>query len=147
MYNHKHAISFHYFFVFLGLFPRNGSGNKESACNAGYPVWLLGQEDPLEKGMATHSSILSWRIPWTQEPGSLQSMGSQRLRQDWATEQKQQKYWGGYPSPWTEGPGGLQSMGSQRLRHNWSDWHFTIKPKILDLGFQEKMYLCSMSFV
>ena len=40
----------------------------------------LGQEDPLEKGMATHSSILAWRIPWTEEPGGLQSMGSQRIR-------------------------------------------------------------------
>ena len=38
----------------------------------------LGQEDPLEKGMATHSSILAWRIPWTEEPGGLQSMGLQR---------------------------------------------------------------------
>ena len=37
----------------------------------------LGQEDPLEKGMATHSNILAWRIPWTEEPGGLQSMGSQ----------------------------------------------------------------------
>ena len=36
-------------------------------------VWSLGQEDPLEKGMATHSSILAWRIPWTEEPGGLQS--------------------------------------------------------------------------
>ena len=40
----------------------------------------LGQEDPLEKGMTTHSSILSWRIPWTEEPGGLQSMGSKRVR-------------------------------------------------------------------
>ena len=40
-------------------------------------VWSMGQEDPLEKGMATHSTILSWRIPWTEEPGGLQSMGSQ----------------------------------------------------------------------
>ena len=40
-------------------------------------VQSLGQEDPLEKGMATHSSILAWRIPWTEEPGGLQSMGSQ----------------------------------------------------------------------
>ena len=39
----------------------------------------LGQEDPLEKGMATHSSILAWRLPWTKEPGSLPSMGSQRV--------------------------------------------------------------------
>ena len=40
----------------------------------------LGQEDPLEEGMATHSSILAWRIPWTEEPGGLQSMGSQKSR-------------------------------------------------------------------
>ena len=42
-------------------------------------VGPLGQEDPLEKGMATHSSIFAWRIPWTEEPGGLQSMGSQEL--------------------------------------------------------------------
>ena len=42
------------------------------------PVGFLGQEDPLEKDMATHSSILAWRIPWTEEPGRLQSMGSQK---------------------------------------------------------------------
>ena len=43
-------------------------------------VRSLGQEDPLEKEMATHSSILAWEIPWTEEPGGLQSMGSQRVR-------------------------------------------------------------------
>ena len=42
----------------------------------------LGWEDPLEKGMATHSSILAWKIPWTEEPGGLQSMGSQRVGHD-----------------------------------------------------------------
>ena len=42
----------------------------------------LGQEGPLEKEMATHSSSLAWRIPWTEEPGGLQSMGSKRLRND-----------------------------------------------------------------
>ena len=42
-------------------------------------VRFLGWEDPLEKGMATHSSILAWRIPWTEEPGGLQSTGSQRV--------------------------------------------------------------------
>ena len=47
-------------------------------------TWIrsLGQEDPLEKEMATHSSILAWRILWTEEPGGLQSMGLQRVRQD-----------------------------------------------------------------
>ena len=47
-------------------------------------TWVrsLGQEDPLEKEMATHSSILAWRIPWSKEPGGLQSMGSQRVGHD-----------------------------------------------------------------
>ena len=45
-------------------------------------VLSLGQEDPLEKEMATQSSILAWRIPWTEEPGGLQSMGSQRVGHD-----------------------------------------------------------------
>ena len=48
-------------------------------------VWSLGKEDPLEKGMATHSSILAWRTPCTEEPGRLQSMGSQRAGHDWTT--------------------------------------------------------------
>ena len=45
-------------------------------------VQSLSQEDPLEKGMATHSSILAWSIPWTEEPGRLQSIGSQRVGHD-----------------------------------------------------------------
>ena len=45
-------------------------------------VQSLGQEDPLEKGMTTHSRILAWRIPWTEETGGLQSMGSQRVGHD-----------------------------------------------------------------
>ena len=45
-------------------------------------IQSLDWENPLEKGMATHSSILTWRIPWTEEPGGLQSMGSQRVRHD-----------------------------------------------------------------
>ena len=48
-------------------------------------VWSPGWEDPLEKEMATHSSILAWKISWTEEPGGLQSMGSQRVGHDWAT--------------------------------------------------------------
>ena len=47
-------------------------------------VRSLGQEDPLEEDMATHSSILAWRIPWTGEPGRLQPMGSQRVGHDWS---------------------------------------------------------------
>ena len=52
-------------------------------------VWSLGQEDPLEKEMATHSSVLAWRISWTEKPGRLQSMGSQRVRHDWVTNTRQ----------------------------------------------------------
>ena len=58
---------------------------EEAACNAGNTGssgLTLGQEDPQEEGMATHSSILAWRIPWTEQPGGLQSMGSQRVRPD-----------------------------------------------------------------
>ena len=55
-------------------------------------VWSLGREDPLEEGMATHSSILAWRIPWTEEPDGLWSMGSQRVRHKWSDLPPTQKY-------------------------------------------------------
>ena len=48
-------------------------------------VWPLGQENPLEKETATHSSVLAWEIPWTEEPGGLWSMGLQRIEHNWAT--------------------------------------------------------------
>ena len=63
----------HLLILFWG-FP-GGSAGKESTCNVGD----LGWEDPLEKEMVTHSSILAWRIPWTEKPGRLQSPGSQRV--------------------------------------------------------------------
>ena len=49
-------------------------------------IWSLGWEDPLQEGLATHSSVLAWRIPWTEEPGGLQSMGLQRVGHNWATK-------------------------------------------------------------
>ena len=52
-------------------------------------VWSLGWKDPLEKEMVTHSRILAWKISWTEEPGGLQSMGSQRVRHNWVTKTKQ----------------------------------------------------------
>ena len=56
-------------------------------------VQSLNREDPLEKEMATHSSILAWETPWTEEPAGLQSLGSQRVGHDWAvTEQGAQRY-------------------------------------------------------
>ena len=64
------------------VFPHSSVG-KESACNAGDQGSISGSEDPLEKEMATHSSTLAWRIPWTEKPGRLQSMGSQELDTTW----------------------------------------------------------------
>ena len=62
-----------------------GSDGQQSACNARDPGSIPCWEDPLEKGMATHSSILAWRIPWTEEPGRLESMGLQRVGHNLAT--------------------------------------------------------------
>ena len=62
-------------------FPR-GSDSKASVYNVGDRVQSLGWEDPLEKEMAIHSSTIAWKIPWTEEPGGLQSTGSQRIGQD-----------------------------------------------------------------
>ena len=63
---------------YLGIFCfPSGSVGKESACNAEDPGSTLGQEDPLEKRMTIHSSILAWRIPWTEESVGLQPMGLQ----------------------------------------------------------------------
>jgi len=58
-----------------------GSDHKDSAYNVGDPGSIPGWKDFLEKGMATYSSILAWRIPWTEEPGGPQSMGSHRQTQ------------------------------------------------------------------
>ena len=55
---------------------------KKSACNTGDTDLILGQKDPLEEVIATHSSIPAWRIPWTEEPGGQQSMRSQRIGQN-----------------------------------------------------------------
>ena len=70
--NHQREVKFYIALVC-------GSAGKESTCNVETWVQSLGWEDPPEKGKATHSSILAWRIPW-----SVQSMGSQRVRYDWA---------------------------------------------------------------
>ena len=77
-------ISFNSLTIYLVIFPvaqtvKNLPAMQETR------VQSLSREDPLEKGMAIHSSILAWRIPRTEEPGRPQSMGLQRVRQDWAT--------------------------------------------------------------
>ena len=73
--------------VFLG-FP-GGLDGKIYACNSGDLGSVPGLEDPLQEGVATHSSILAWRIPWTEEPGGLPSMGSHRVGHDWVTKHAQ----------------------------------------------------------
>ena len=65
--------------IIFGGFP-GGSEGKETACNTREWVSISDWEDPLKKEIATHSSVLDWRIPWSEEPGGLQSMGSQRIR-------------------------------------------------------------------
>ena len=68
----------------------DGSVVKNLLAVQGTKVQSLGREDPLEKEMAIHASILAWRIPWTEEPGGLQSTRSQRVRYNLATRQQQQ---------------------------------------------------------
>ena len=67
----------------MGL-PGDSAGKNTLAMQESQETWVrsLGQEDPLEKGMATHSSILAWRIPWTEKPSGLQSMRSQTAGHD-----------------------------------------------------------------
>ena len=72
------SFSFSYYFIYDEGFPGD-SDDKESFCNAGDLGSIPVQEDPLEKEMVTHTSILAWGIPWTEEPSGLQSMGSQRV--------------------------------------------------------------------
>ena len=76
------------YLIFLSFFFKLGYSGKEPACQ---PKRLKrcrfhpqGQEDPLEEGMATHYSILAWRIPWTEEPGGLQSKELQRIGHNWS---------------------------------------------------------------
>ena len=83
LYTLKFPTAYYDLLMFL-CFP-SGSNGKESSYMWDTQVRSLGQEDPLEKGMSTHSSILVWRIPWTEEPGGPQSMGLQRVGHDWVT--------------------------------------------------------------
>ena len=76
-------------FAFPWGFP-DGTSGKNLPANVGNIrdpwVWSLGWEDPMNEGMATHSSILAWRIPWIEEPGGIRSIGSQRVGYDWVTK-------------------------------------------------------------
>ena len=85
--------------------------DKKSTCQCRKPQKIpLGQEDPLEKEIATHSRILAWVIPWTEEPRELQSVGLQRVRHDLATKQQQEQIM-------TLNPGSRQ-VGTTRKTHS-----------------------------
>ena len=101
----------------------------------------------LEKDMATHSSALAWRIPWTEGPGGLRSMGSRGVGHDWATSlsfftltfhfHALEQEMATHPSvlawriPGTGEPGGLPSIGSHRVGHDWSNLVVVVNPKVL----------------
>ena len=93
-----------------------GSDGKESACSAGDLGLIPEFGRSPEKGMATHSSILAWTIPWTEEPGGLPSTGSQRVRQDQATDTLTRTY-GGLPW-WLSG----KESACQCSRHEFDLW-------------------------
>ena len=95
--------------------------------------WAISLKMGLAQAMAPHSSTLAWKISWMEEPGGLQSMGSLRVRYDWATSlslftfmhwrrkwQPTPVFLPGESQVWG-GPSGLLSMGSHRVRHNWRD--------------------------
>ena len=117
----------------------------------------------LEKAMAPHSSTLAWKIPWMEEPGGLQSMGSRRVGYDWATTctfnfHALEKEMATHSSvlawriPGTGEPGGLPSMGSQRVRHDWSDfaaaacmaWSFPRAQIVKNLPAVQEMWVPSL---
>ena len=81
-----HTLLFIYDYVLIRGFPDSSVVKNPPARQKTQKTWVqsLDQEDPLEEGMATHSSILVWRILWTEEPGGLQCMGSQRVRHSWS---------------------------------------------------------------
>ena len=100
-------------------------GSGSLTCPLCFPparIWIVA-----EKAMAPHSSTLAWKIPWTEEPGRLQSMGSLRVRHDWATslsrigEMATQSSVIAWRIPGMGEPGGLPTMGLRRVRHDWSD--------------------------
>ena len=132
VYIHLHAHTHKYIASPVAQMVRNLPAVQETCIRS------LNWEDPLEKEMATHSTILAWEILWTEEPGGLQSKDSQRAGHDWATNTVSLtalckslldvlKYYATHSSvlawriPGMGEPGGLPSMGSHRIGHDWSD--------------------------
>ena len=101
-----------------------------------WEAWVrsLGWEDPLEEGVATHSSILAWRIPWTEGPHELQSMGSQRVGHDWVTKHSTWLFSGSWSwssntlATWCEEPTektlmlGMLKAGGEGGERGWDGW-------------------------
>ena len=86
------SLSGHVFRVYYDIYPSLVAQTVKNLPSVQKTwLWSLGWEDPLEKGMATHSSIRAWRIVWTEKPGGLQSVGSQRVRHNWVTDTAQQR--------------------------------------------------------
>ena len=100
---------------------------KNPLAMQGTRVQSLGQEDPLEKGMATHSSILAWEIPWTEEPGGLQFMGSQRVRHNW--KPKKIRLW---LTTFSHGQPLLRTEWRSWVFLHWVWWRMEIRGKTLD---------------
>ena len=100
-------------FSFKRGFP-SGSVIKNLPANTEIQVRSLGWEDPLEEGMATHSSVLAWKVPWTEEPGRPESVGSRRVRHEWSdyarthTHSKESWNWPGSGMP--TGTLGMKTM-------------------------------------
>ena len=101
--------------LLLGRSRCDSPNGKESTAMQETWVWSLGWEDPLEEGMATHSTILAWRIPWTEEPGGLQFMGSQKIGHNWETNKKKRE--------WEKKPTSSTGDGSEESeKKEFSDW-------------------------
>ena len=117
-------------------------------------VWPLSWEDPLEKEMTTHTNILAWKIPWTEEPGGLQIMGCQRVGYNWAcmhakpvsVKSKLYLKWNEvkslnrvwlFATPWTVARRALLSMGFSRQEY-WSGLPFPSPGDLPDPGIEPK---------
>ena len=114
-------------------------------------TWVrsLGWEDPLEKAMAPHSSTLAWKIPWTEEPGGLQSMGSQRVRHDWETSLSLSSCLLRFPSfnpPFTNSLSLLRSLTEHCILHPGGSLPFLPQPCSLSVFFPLHGTLHCLSF-
>ena len=114
-------------------------------------VWSLGGEESLEEGMATHSSILAWRMPWTEEPGGLQSMGLQRVGHDWSDWARTHAGWRMQMDSQVKRYVGWGLGGSQAQLQSWSRsalpfWYLDLPTWNLSEPCAIKMFMEASSF-